>query len=93
MAEGDMGGAIGGLIGLGIGVAIAKKLTDDIKSTPKKKVNRCLRCGTPLSYHYGSCPKCDRVTSSKKLKPKDVLPKILQEGFGVDMDKETGVWN
>ena len=38
MAEGDTGAMIGNLIGLGIGVAIAKKLTDDIKNTPRKKI-------------------------------------------------------
>ena len=34
---GDTGKVIGELIGLGIGVAIAKKLIDDITQEPKKK--------------------------------------------------------
>lgn len=32
-----MGGVVGGLIGLGIGIYVAKKLTDEIKGTKKKK--------------------------------------------------------
>ena len=32
-----IGGAIGTMIGLGIGIAVAKKLTDEIKDSPSKK--------------------------------------------------------
>lgn len=37
MTDGETGKLIGGLIGLGITLAIAKKLVGDIKKTKKKK--------------------------------------------------------